>query len=53
MTNEAGLPPGVSRRQFLEDLLDALGDADAFELNDGSVITRLDLMNALAKEMSP
>jgi hypothetical protein len=23
------LPPGLSRRQFLEDVLDAMGDADA------------------------
>ncbi|WP_445186773.1 hypothetical protein ACTXG6_06060 [Pseudonocardia sp. Cha107L01] len=46
-----GLPPGLSRRQFLEDVLDVLGDKDAVLFPDGSTVTRMQLLEALAKEM--
>ena len=55
-TPPEGLPPGLTRRQFLEDLLDAMGDADAVVFHrdpDGTEygITRGDLLAALAEEM--
>lgn len=46
-----GLPPGLSRRQFLEDVLDAMGDADSILFPDRSTVTRVHLLEALAEEM--
>ena len=39
------------RRQFLDDVLDVMGDADRITLPDGSEVTRIDLLTALAEEM--
>ena len=43
--------PYAPRRQFLEDVLDVMGDADRITLPDGSEVTRIDLLTALAEEM--
>ena len=56
MTNPDRLPPGVSRRQFLEDVLDAMGDAGsvAHRGPDGQVeweVTRAEILTELAAEM--
>ena len=56
MSEASRLPPGVSRRQFLEDVLDVMGDADAVYENDADgrpalVISRADLVAALAEEL--
>ena len=50
------LPPGLTRRQFLEDVLDVLGDADSIVHYDadGTVaweVTRYELLQQLAAEM--
>lgn len=51
------LPPGVTRRQFLEDVLDVMGDADTIVHTDpdgtGWTIRRADLLAALVEEMNP
>ena len=58
MSDTAGLPPGVTRRQFLEDVLDVMGDADVI-YEDGPdgrpqiMARRIDLLNALTREMQP
>ena len=46
-----GLPDGLSRRQFLEDVLDAMGDVEAIDLGDGTEIHRTELWRELAKEL--
>jgi len=56
MTDPDGLPAGVSRRQFLEDVLDAMGDAGsvAHRGPDGRVeweVTRGEILTELAAEM--
>lgn len=58
MSEVPQLPPGVSRRQFLEDVLDVTGDADViYEHGPGGgpqlAVRRIDLINALAQEMAP
>jgi len=49
-------PPGLTRRQFLEDVLDVMGDADRIyhidaDGNEVVVATRLDILTMLAAEM--
>ena len=56
MPNQPELPPGVTRRQFLEDVLDAMGDADSIVHRgpDGTTeweVTRAQLLTELAAEM--
>ena len=56
MTDPDGLPAGVSRRQFLEDVLDAMGDAGsvAHRGPDGQVeweVTRGEILTELAADM--
>lgn len=56
MTDRPELPPGLTRRQFLEDVLDAMGDAGsvAHRGPDGRVeweITRAELLTELAAGM--
>lgn len=41
----------MSRRQFLEDVLDAMGDAQVIDFGDGTEVRRDDLLAALAEEM--
>ncbi len=58
MTSPDGLPPGVSRRQFLEDVLDVMGDAGsvAHRGPDGRIeweVTRAEILTELAAEMDP
>jgi hypothetical protein len=50
------LPPGLTPRQFLEDVLDAMGDADRiYDLDERgdevTVITRVEILDALAEMM--
>jgi hypothetical protein len=56
MTDRPELPPGLTRRQFLEDLLDVMGDAGSIVHHgpDGTVeleVTRAELLTELAAEM--
>ena len=56
MTDRPELPPGLTRRQFLEDVLDAMGDAGSIVHGgpDGTVaweMTRAELLTELAAEM--
>lgn len=58
MNDVPGLPPGVTRRQFIEDVLDVMGDAQViYEAGpDGRpviMVRRSDLLTALAAEMGP
>lgn len=57
MTRDGGIgPPGLPRRQFLEDVLEVMGDADRIyhidaDGNEVVVATRLDILTMLAAEM--
>ncbi len=47
------LPGGITRRRFLEDVLDSMGDAQVIVLDDGTEVDRAALLTELAKEMDP